>query len=636
MGLVNYINEMSPMLKRLLAISVDFFLALVCFYLSLALRLGDLLPSKDGIAVFLFYVLIVGVTQAIIFNFTGLYKGIWRYSSTHDLIRIFKGVSFAVIISTMVLFLFNRLVNFPRSAIAIDWFLLIIALGGSRFSYRIWRDNISLKKNISDCKKVIIVGAGAAGEQLLREIKRDMSLNLFVVGFIDDGKELKGRLLHGVPILGKVNKLPEMIRKHMISKVYIAIPTATGKEIRRIIDTCRDIGVELKTLPKLSDLLQGQIDVTSLRHVGPSDLLGRKEIKLDENIIHKMLQHRCILVTGAGGSIGAELCRQIVKFEPKTLVLYDFSEFLIYDLIQNLSQLNSVTRVISVIGDVRNKEKLKTTFKSFSPEIVFHAAAYKHVPLMEAQPYEAVQTNIAGTKNVIDLSAEFNVERFVLVSTDKAVNPTNIMGATKRIAEIMVQDKIKNNPTMITKFMTTRFGNVLGSSGSVIPLFKKQIKTGGPITVTHPEVTRFFMTIPEATQLVLQAGAMGDGGEIFHFDMGESVKIVNLAKEMITLYGLKLGEDIDIVFTGLRPGEKLYEELLDDQEKVIPTEHPLVKKAYARSVEKLFVEKLQSLIETSPSEEKHIFVEKLAAIVSEYAYKENLPPVSADTKPHYQ
>jgi len=602
--------------KSLIIIFYDFLIAAFGFYLSLSLRYGSFdFPGLNlaNIAVITFAVALI---QSTIFYKLGLYKGIWRFSSTPDLVRIIKSVSLSCLVVTFALFLFTRLEHIPRSVFIIDWLLLIVGLGGGRFAYRLVTDNTKYKTKTKEVEPVLIIGAGYSGDQLFRDIRNNSKVKCRVVGFVDDNPNLEGKSLQNLPILGTTSELAKIIEKTKVRKVFIAIPEATSEEIRKIIDKANGQNVSFKTLPKLSDIIDGKNQLSQLRNISIEDLLGRESIKLDMKLIHNMLTNKIVMVTGAGGSIGSELCNQVAKFAPKTLVLLEQSEFNLYQLEADLKQKFPKLEIISIIGDVRNKCRVENVLKRFNPQILLHAAAYKHVPIMENNPFEAIQTNVHGTKTVAELAEKYGVEKFVLVSTDKAVNPTNIMGATKRIAEIVTN--VVSQKTSTTQFITVRFGNVLGSSGSVIPLFKKQIERGGPVTITHKDVKRYFMSIPEASQLVLEAASLGNGGEIFVLDMGQPVKIIDLAYQMIRLSGLKPYDDIDVKVTGLRPGEKLYEELLSDEETTIKTSHPKVHIARSRDDNSdlmLLIEKLMSLTSENSLDEYKSWVKK---IVPEY------------------
>lgn len=613
---MNRLQSLKSWQKVLIAMSNDFIFAALCFYGAIAIRYGELSVPGVPLSKIIFLCTLATIVQSSCFYFSGIYKGIWRYSSTYDLIRLVRGVTIAVLMTLAAISLTNRLESLPRTVFFIDWLLLIMTLGGSRFSYRIWRDNISLKRDSTEFDKVIIFGANDTGEKLLREIKASPHLQLHVVAIIDNDNTKKGRSIHGVPVFSPVNRLYDIAKKYHVSKVLIADPRIQGKEIRKIVDAGKDLQLEYKTLPKYSDFINGKASLSQLKSLEPEDLLGREEVILDNTSLSTMSEGKTILITGAGGSIGSELCRQIAKFNPHKIIFFEQSEYNLYALEKDIKALYPTLNYHCLIGDIRNESDLDFAFAKYRPEIVLHAAAYKHVPMMEANPIEAVKTNVLGTINVSNFSLKYNVERFVMISTDKAVNPTNIMGATKRVAETYCQYIQKKS--VDTKFLMVRFGNVLGSSGSVIPLFKEQIEKGGPITVTHKDIKRYFMSIPEASRLVLQAGALGTGGEVFVLDMGSPVKIVDLAKQMILMSGLKVDEDIKIEFTGLRPGEKLYEELLLSGEGSLPTLHPLVKVAQAQGPVEDFTQKLKTLLAMDSNTDTNDIKRQVKLLVPEY------------------
>jgi FlaA1/EpsC-like NDP-sugar epimerase len=417
----------------------------------------------------------------------------------------------------------------------------------------------------------LIIGAGDAGEKILRELHGNHRLKYCVVGFLDDDPDKHRRQIHGVPVLGRIEILPSTVKQLGVEEILIAIASATRKEMRQIVDLCKATNLKYRIIPGIGELIDGRLSVRSIREVVYEDLMGRAAVQLEMEKIAASIRDKSILVTGAGGSIGSELCRQIARFFPKHLFLLDRTEFNLYEIDLEMKRDFSYVRYTPILGSVLNLSLLKSIFSKHRPDAVFHAAAYKHVPLMELNPWEAISTNVIGTRTILDISREYRVERFVLVSTDKAVRPSSVMGASKRIAELLTQGY--NHSFNTTRFMAVRFGNVIGSSGSVIPLFKKQIEMGGPVTVTHPEVTRYFMTISEAAQLILQAGSIGEGGEIFILDMGPPVKISDLAHDLIRLSGFEPGEDIDIQYVGLRPGEKLYEDLITQGEGIVPSSH---------------------------------------------------------------
>ena len=529
----------------------------------------------------------VAPLQSLIFWYMGLYRGIWRFASVADLRRIFLAVLLAATLIPLVIWMFRINAVIPRSVLIIDPILLLLAMGGDRLMYRLWKEQGLFGDIKLQGEPVLVLGAGEAGVGLSKDLAR--SRDWHHVGFLDDDEDKQGRVLNGIKVLGKLDSLPHWAERLGVTQVIIAMPSSTHQQRKQAIDLANRNGIKALTVPAFDDLLSGRIAISQLRAVELDDLLGRDPVELDNAGLHQQLTDRVVLVTGAGGSIGSELCRQIARFTPKKLVLYDAGEFALYNIEQELNNTFPKLDIIYLAGDVRDDARLEQVFCEYKPSAVFHAAAYKHVPLMERNnTWQAVRNNVFGTWRVAACAQRHSVEKFVLISTDKAVNPTNVMGTTKRLAEIICQGLQRTDGT---RFVIVRFGNVLGSNGSVIPKFREQIALGGPITVTHPEITRFFMSIPEAAQLVMQAGCMGKGGEIFVLDMGESVKIVDLAKDLIRLSGLN-EEDIKIEFTGLRPGEKLYEEVLADSEHTLPTPHPKLRIAKARSVD---AEELQAL-----------------------------------------
>ena len=504
----------------------------------------------------------------MVFYFFGLFRGLWRYVSIYDLEQIIK----ANIVATAVFILSNFFIYgayvVPRFIFVNDFIICTALVGGIRFASRIFRERYRSPQLKIEQVRVLIVGAGEAGILVLKEYRNNPALGE-VIGFIDDDKSKNNESIHGVKILGNRHSISQIAKSYGVGEIVLAIPSAKGEIIRDLVACCQVANVKLKIVPGLSKIISGDLEIR-LREVRPEDLLGRETVIIDEGEIAKYLKNKRILVTGAAGSIGSELCRQAATFSPAEIVFIDHNENNLYFLVLELQSRFRGLKIRSVIGDINDVSLLKEVFSECKPQVVFHAAAYKHVPLMEENPIAAVKNNTLGSRNLIYAAHHYKVERFVLISTDKAVNPINIMGLTKRIAEIFLQAKSKRSKT---KFMAVRFGNVLGSDGSVVPLFKKQIDSGGPITITHPETTRYFMSIREAVLLVLQAGAIGSGGEIFILDMGEQIKIFDLAKDLIALSGLQLGRDIDIEYIGLRPGEKIWEELLLDKDKDKTTKH---------------------------------------------------------------
>ncbi len=521
---------------------------------------------------------VILVVQAGAFWFFGLYRGVWRFASLPDLVRIGKAVLAGAAISAMLLFAFTRLEDVPRSIFPLYGILLGFVISGPRLVYRWYKDQ---RLAIGTGSRVLIVGAGAGGEMLVRDLTRNLRKTYQPVGFADDDPKKLGTEIHGFRVFGPVSALPELVTKHAIDLIFIAIPSATSRQMRRIVEACEGTGVTFRTLPGTQDVASGRASIQTLREVSIDDLLGREPILLDWAALSAALKNKRVLVTGGGGSIGAELCRQIARVKPATLVVFENSEFNLYSIEMELRNMAPQVKLVPFLGDVTDKLAVERAMQEFEPEIVYHAAAYKHVPMLEPMVRTAVRNNIVGTRVVADAANQYGVETFVLISTDKAVNPANVMGTSKRVAEIYCQNLDRHS---VTRFITVRFGNVLGSAGSVVPLFKEQIMRGGPVTVTHPEMTRFFMTIPEACQLIMQAGVMGVGGEIYVLDMGEPVRISYLAEQMIRLTGRIPGEDIAIAYTGLRPGEKLYEELFHEQEQLMGTEHEKILLARVRDV----------------------------------------------------
>jgi FlaA1/EpsC-like NDP-sugar epimerase len=569
--------------KQLLVVLTDAVLITASLYIAYALRFNTVQLDSHWSQIIHALPIILGV-RLTLFVSMGLYRGMWRFVGMRDLVVLIQAVTISSALSVGLLFLFFRLANYPRSVFIIDWFVVIVLIGGSRFAYRLYREGGLRLKRIKQkgSSRVLIIGAGRAGDLILREILRDHGHVYTPVGFVDDDRKKRNMTIHGYRVLGNTRDIQRIAAKHDIDEILLAIPSAPAQAKRRIVHTCTRARIKFKTLPSVGDLLKGTVTVNALREFQIEDLLGREPVKLDTAAIKQYLRDKTVMITGAGGSIGSELCRQVAQFSPRRLVLYEQSEFNLYQIEMLLADQYPEVNLCPIIGDVLNRQKVERTLGLFKPDVVFHAAAYKHVPLMELNPEEALRTNVLGTWTMASLSHECGVSKFVMVSTDKAVRPTNIMGASKRIAEIICQGFARDGKT---KFVTVRFGNVLNSVGSVIPLFKSQIAKGGPVTVTHPEIYRYFMTIPEAAQLIMQAGAMGQGGEIFILDMGEPIKIVDLAKDMITLSGLEPDKDIKIVFAGLRPGEKLYEELLMDGEEVTSTIHQKIKVAAAEKVD---------------------------------------------------
>ncbi len=526
----------------------------------------------------LLFVAVTVPVKLVTFYLMGLYRHVWRYASVDELLRIALATGVSELVTIGLIFgialqLFG-IQAFPRSIPFIDGLLTLLVVGAPRFAVRMAeqrRERVRRRTHLRQgSKQVLVMGAGSAGAMIVKEMRANPQLGLVPVGLLDDDGAKHGLRIHGVPVLGGRDLIPALVEGVGVAEVIIAMPTAPGSAIRDILKICSQAGVPARTIPGLYDILSGQVSVNQIRNVDIEDLLRREPIQTDTSAVEDMLRGCRVLVTGAGGSIGSELCRQIALCEPAALILLGHGENSIFEMANELRQLWPKLPIKEVIADVRDLGRLRQVFAAYEPEIIFHAAAHKHVPLMELNAVEAVTNNVQGTANLLRLAEAYHVGRFVFISTDKAVNPSSVMGATKRVAEFLVHAAAQRDGT---PYVSVRFGNVLGSRGSVVPVFRRQIARGGPVTVTHPEVRRYFMTIPEAVQLVLQASSLGRGGEVFLLDMGEPVRIVDLARDLIGLSGLEVGRDVDIVYTGLRPGEKLFEEILVDGEEYVPTQH---------------------------------------------------------------
>ena len=556
--------------------------------------------------------------QGAVFVLFGLYRGVWRFASVSDLKRIIYAVGSAAVLVAALLFMMRSSMVIPRSVLILDPLLLMLMMGGSRFTYRAWKEHSLYGIAQSQGKPTLILGAGEAGVALLKDLSR--STQWRVVGLLDDDKSLFGRVILGVKVLGSIADLNNLRSRLDVEHVIVAMPSEHHQKRRAAIDLANHLGLDVLTVPAIDDLMSGKVSVSQIRKVDVEDLLGRDAVKLDNSGLAHLISGQAVLVSGAGGSIGSELCRQILKFKPRLLVCLDISEFALYQLEQDLGALKVSTKLLFMTGDVKHGQRVKNLLEEFRPAVVFHAAAYKHVPMMEnGNVWEALSNNVIGTYTIAQACKHAGVEKFVLISTDKAVNPTNVMGASKRLAEMVCQGLQENlsGEVMGTRFVIVRFGNVLGSSGSVIPKFREQIAKGGPVTITHPEITRYFMSIPEAAQLVLQAGLMGRGGEILVLDMGEPVKIAALAADMIRLSGLQIDE-IKIEHVGLRPGEKLYEELLADDEQTQATPHDKLRIALARPVDQVWLEDLLIWINSMQSVSEAQIKNELKSWVEEY------------------
>ncbi len=514
------------------------------------------------------------VVKPIIFRAFGFYRRLWAYASVQELKLIFLGVtSSSVVVSLMVVLLraLEIVPNFPRSPLPIDWLLTLLLVGGMRFSMRLLADIQTNQPEYRRRKRVLIVGAGDAGALVVREMQKNPELMVEPVCFLDDDTEKQRQQIHGIPVVGTLSDLSRVVITRRIDEVIIAIPSAPGRVVRQVAEACRLKGIPFRTMPGIYELIGGKVNVSRLREVEIADLLRREPAQIDERRIGNSLGGKRVLITGAGGSIGRELCRQVARWGPSALILLGHGENSIFETLLELEENFPNIPLHPIIADVRDLDRLNIVFEHLRPQVIFHAAAHKHVPLMEANVEEAISNNVQGTRNIVEVAATYGVERLVMISSDKAIRPTSIMGAAKRMAELIVLDAAQRSGL---PYSVVRFGNVLGSRGSVVPLFKRQILRGGPITITHPDMKRYFMTIPEAVHLVLQAAAMGDGAEVFVLNMGEQVRILDLAEDLIRLSGLEPGRDVEIQFTGIRPGEKLYEQLWDQYASYKPTPHP--------------------------------------------------------------
>jgi FlaA1/EpsC-like NDP-sugar epimerase len=571
----------------------------------------------------------------LIFLSSGLYRGMWRYTSIRDFWLLARACLLATLLILAIILYLNRFEGYSRAVFIADGFFTFLLTGGVRMIIRSYYAVYGSPRIIQsplhkiNLKKALIIGAGAAGEKILREIFENNQLHYRVIGFIDDDPQKQGRSIHGVPVLGTLGKITSILEKEDVQEILIAIPSANGDQIKNIVETCKDSNVSYKILPGMGELIDGRVSIKILRDISYEDMLGRPLVQLDTTGIRGYLDGKTVLITGCGGSIGSELCRQMIKYQPSYLILLDASEMNLFNIQMELQNERHFHKCEAILGQVQNEHLMEDIFKKYKPQVVFHAAAYKHVPMQEKNPWEAVFNNIIGSRVIMDISIKHHVERFVLVSTDKAVRPTNVMGASKRVTELIMQSAQGND----TRLMAVRFGNVVGSSGSVIPIFRRQIEQGGPVTVTHPEINRYFMTIPEAAQMILQAGAMGKGGEVFILRMGTPVKIVDMARDLIRLSGKEPDVDIKIIFTGLRDGEKLYEELITVGEDILPTGHEKIMVLRSshqpnegnilQKSREMLEKKIDELVKNALRHDSRAIKKKLKEIVPEYTPQEN-------------
>jgi len=599
---------------------LDAVLVVACFFSAYLFRFEFAIPEKE-LATFSVTWPFVLLIKLCTFFFFRIYKGMYRYTSLEDLINVLKAVFTSSLLIILVVLMIYRFAGYPRSVFIIDGFLTFLAIGGIRVAIRIYfarREGKTvfpaLRKEGREKKRLLIIGAGDAGEKVIREILDNPGLRFTPVGLLDDDTGKQGKTIHGIPILGALEDI--MGLTDAFDEILIAIPSGKGNEMRQIVEQCKSTGKTYKTIPSIGELINGQVSIKAIRDVNLADLLGREEVHLDHESIKNFLYQKRILVTGAGGTIGGELVRQISQFNPIALGLLDISELNLFQVEMECHQRFSHLSTPSFLVDIRDRRHVERVFREFRPQMLFHAAAYKHVPLQELNPWEAVYTNVLGSRNLLEGAMENGVDRFVFVSTDKAVRPTSVMGATKRVAEMLMGCL---NHTSDSCLMAVRFGNVVGSSGSAIPVFQEQIARGGPVTVTHPEMTRYFMSISEAAQLILQAGAMGEGNEIFILEMGEPHRILDMAHDLIRLHGFEPDQDIPIEFIGLRPGEKLYEELISEGEGIVNTQHEKILVLHATRYNcQMLNTQIDELLSIARTYDAHAIKQKLKEIVPEY------------------
>ena len=589
--------------KRSLGIGVDAFLILLSLCLAYLIRLGSIseIAEKYPYQILLIALIIIPV-KIMVFWFFRLYHISFRFISLSEVMSIMKATALSSPAIALIALVFRDreiLAGFPRSVIFIDFFLTFFFTTGIRAFFRLYYSESRRKRGL----ETLIVGGGAAGEQLVRDMIRSPQLGYLPIGFIDDNPKKKNTLIHGIRVLGGKNDIPRLVRDLNVKEVIIAIPSATSKEIRGVMDEIRKTDLQdVKVLPSISDLMNGKVTLKDIRDISVEDLLGREPVRIDMREVSSYIRNKTILVTGAGGSIGSELCRQVARFDPTILIMLDMGETELFNIDREIREKHPGLSVLPIVGDIRDEKKVESVFEERRIDTIFHAAAYKHVPLMEANPREAILNNIYGTKVLAGNSAGFGVGRFIFISTDKAVNPTSVMGATKRVAENL----LLGLNTETTAFISVRFGNVLGSRGSVVPIFQEQIRKGRPITITDHEMKRYFMTIPEAVQLVMQAGAMGNGGDVFILDMGDPVSIYKVAEELIKLSGFEPDKDIPILISGKRPGEKLFEELFTAEEGTTATPHEKIfSSRISAKTDENYLEKIDQLISLA-SEDKDI------------------------------
>lgn len=614
-------------------LAVDIIILVFSFYLAHLIRFEFSIPPNfmTSFVEILPYMIIV---KLLCFFFFNLYRGMWRYTSLNDLMNVGKASTVATLIIIAVVLYVNRFHNVSRSIIVIDWFFTIFFIMSLRLATRIYFEQFSTKISFETIKEVlrlifwkrvkpgtgvIIIGAGNCGEKIVREIKDNTAIQYNILAFLDDDPKKIGRQIHGINVLNSIDQIEHAVQSTEAAEIIIAMPSAPADRIRYIVEKCKSLNIKYRIVPDMGELINGKVTLSAIRNVEYRDLLGREPVELDKQKISEYIHAKTVLVSGAGGSIGSELCKQICRYNPAEIILFERSESPLYEIDLQLKKDFKGIKIIPVLADVQDKDELVKVFEAYHPSIVFHAAAYKHVPMLEMHPWKAVENNIVGTKNIVEVSHRFECEKFVFVSTDKAVNPTSVMGTSKRVAELIVQNKNTCSFSK-TQFITVRFGNVIGSVGSVIPLFKKQIKEGGPVTVTHPDMVRYFMLIPEACQLILQSGTMGKGGEIFILEMGNPVKIADMAKDLIRFSGFEPDVEIKIEYIGLRPGEKLFEELMTKDEDAIPTDHDKILVFNRRDCDIDFInEGIRNITKVAKSRKKSEIIKEMKKIVPEYS-----------------
>lgn len=599
-------------------LSLDIFLGVLASYLAFWLRLGgDLSEFQDSINI---YILAVIPLKAVLAYFFKTNRQFWRYCSTQDLLNITKLCGIFILFQSTLIFMMHTFLRVPRSIPTLDGLLTLLMMGAVRMAWRLHHERKGLSPLPHTVKKVLIAGAGEAGAMIAKEMLKHQESGMVPIGFLDDDSTKYGINILGIPVMGKLSDLSRLVKIHDISEIVIAMPSAPGKVTRNVTELAGKAHVKSRTMPGLHELVSGKISISSLRNIEVEDLLKRDPVRLDMDDIAGYLTGKVVLITGAGGSIGSEIVRQTIRFAPEEIILLGRGENSLFNIENEIKRNYPEIMFSTVVCDVRNSEKLERVFNRYMPEVVFHAAAHKHVPMMEGNADEAILNNVGGTKNMIELSLRYGTRKFVNISTDKAVNPSSIMGASKRVAEMVVRQGAARAMEG-DSFISVRFGNVLGSRGSVIPLFREQIRRGGPVTVTHPDMTRYFMTIPEAAQLVLQAGGMNGNGTVYVLDMGDPIKITELAKDLIRLSGLEPGKDIEIAYTGIRPGEKLFEELLTAEEGTVATRHDKIFSAKSTVLPADLDAKLEELFQHAHKGDKLSLYRVLEKIIPKCNFK---------------